>query len=53
MMKISDIDFVAKEIVYNAACRKDYQARTEATPMGKADKNSMKNTDGHAEYHTE
>ena len=53
LRKISGVDFVAKEIVYHAVCRKDYQATAEATPMGKVGKNSMKNTDDHGECHAE
>ena len=38
LRKVSGVDFVAKEIVYHAVCRKDYQATAEATPMGKVGK---------------
>ena len=40
LRKISGVDFVAKEIVYHAVCRKGYQARAEATFKEKAEKDA-------------
>ena len=50
LREISDIDFVAKEVVYHSACRKEYQSKAGDTPIGKSTRESRKGTDNTENY---